>query len=126
MNILIVSQYFYPENFRINDFAFSLVKKGHDVWHPFAMNYWLGGMPGVNTGITKYKVNEEGMEMFMPLMPGKIIPAKETAMAMGGGGGAPFVNAPVNNITKSSGSTNMMMASSSTDKSNWKYGMQGA
>jgi hypothetical protein len=72
-----------------------------------------------------HKVNEEGMEMFMPLVPGKIIPAKESAMAMGGGG-APFVNAPVNNITKSTGSTSMMMASSSTDKSNWKYGMQGA
>ena len=61
----------------------------------------------------------------MPLMPGKIIPAKETSMAMGGGG-APFVNAPVNNVTTNSGSTSMMMASSSTDKSNWKYGMQGA
>ena len=31
MKFLIVSQYFYPENFRINDFALSLVKKGHSV-----------------------------------------------------------------------------------------------
>ena len=29
--ILIVSQYFYPEPFRINDIAFSLAKRGHEV-----------------------------------------------------------------------------------------------
>jgi len=26
------------------------VKKGHDIWHPFAMNYWIGGL----SGVTKY------------------------------------------------------------------------
>ena len=31
MKILILSQYFYPENFRINDIARSLVKTGHEV-----------------------------------------------------------------------------------------------
>ena len=31
MKILIISQYFYPENFRINDFAFKMVERGHDV-----------------------------------------------------------------------------------------------
>lgn len=31
MNILIMSQYFYPENFRVNDFSAELVKRGHDV-----------------------------------------------------------------------------------------------
>lgn len=31
MNILIVSQYFYPENFKVNDIAFDFVKKGHTV-----------------------------------------------------------------------------------------------
>lgn len=31
MRILVVSQYFYPENFRINDVCFQLVKEGHDV-----------------------------------------------------------------------------------------------
>jgi len=31
MNILIVSQYFYPENFKVNDIAFDFVKKGHQV-----------------------------------------------------------------------------------------------
>jgi len=31
MKILIVSQYFYPENFKINDFAFSMGEKGHNI-----------------------------------------------------------------------------------------------
>ena len=31
MKILITTQYFYPENFRINDFAFKMVKRGHEV-----------------------------------------------------------------------------------------------
>ena len=31
MNILIVSQYFWPEDFRINDLAKDFIKKGHDV-----------------------------------------------------------------------------------------------
>ncbi|RYG40462.1 MAG: glycosyltransferase WbuB [Chitinophagaceae bacterium] len=31
MNLLIVSQYFYPESFRINDLAVQLVKRGHQV-----------------------------------------------------------------------------------------------
>ena len=31
MNILIVSQYFYPENFRINDLANELKNRGHKI-----------------------------------------------------------------------------------------------
>ena len=31
MKILVVCQHFYPENFRINDICFELVKKGNDV-----------------------------------------------------------------------------------------------
>jgi colanic acid biosynthesis glycosyl transferase WcaI len=31
MHVLIVSQYFWPENFRINDIAVSLIKEGHKV-----------------------------------------------------------------------------------------------
>lgn len=31
MKILIVTQYFYPENFKCNDMAFELQKRGHDV-----------------------------------------------------------------------------------------------
>jgi len=32
MKILITTQYFYPENFRVNDFAFQMVKRGHEVF----------------------------------------------------------------------------------------------
>lgn len=31
MRILIVTQYFYPENFKSNDIAFELAKRGHDI-----------------------------------------------------------------------------------------------
>ena len=31
MNILIVTQYFWPENFRINDLALTLKEKGHKI-----------------------------------------------------------------------------------------------
>lgn len=31
MNILVVSQYFYPENFRINDLCYGLKEKGNKV-----------------------------------------------------------------------------------------------
>ncbi len=31
MKILIVTQYFYPENFGINDLAIELKKRGHEV-----------------------------------------------------------------------------------------------
>ena len=31
MKILIVTQYFYPENLRINDLVFSLKKRGHTI-----------------------------------------------------------------------------------------------
>ena len=31
MNILIVTPYFHPENFRINDFAFEFINRGHQI-----------------------------------------------------------------------------------------------
>ena len=31
MRILVISQYFYPENFRINDLCYGLKEKGHDI-----------------------------------------------------------------------------------------------
>ena len=31
MQILIVSQYFWPENFKINDIALALIERGHEV-----------------------------------------------------------------------------------------------
>ena len=51
MKILVISQYFYPENFRINDFAFKMVKRGHDVTV-------LTGLPNYPNGrlFGKYKL----------------------------------------------------------------------
>lgn len=46
MKILVVSQYFYPENFRINDVCFELAKEGHDVTV-------LTGLPNYPEGIIK-------------------------------------------------------------------------
>ncbi len=45
MRILIVSQYFWPENFRINDLAIALQERGHEVTV-------LTGMPNYPAGIT--------------------------------------------------------------------------
>ena len=52
----------------------------------------------------------------------KKIPSVEVAQLPVGQGN---INAPTT-VVKNSGSTTMMMGSSSTDKSNWKYGMQTA
>ena len=53
----------------------------------------------------------------------KPLPDLEKGGMLGGQGA---VNAPTTIINKSTGSTSMLMGSSSEDKSNWKYGMQGA
>lgn len=31
MRILLITQYFYPENFKSNDIAFELAKRGHEI-----------------------------------------------------------------------------------------------
>ncbi len=43
MHVLIVSQYFFPENFRINDLALSLKERGHDVSVLTGMPNYPGG-----------------------------------------------------------------------------------
>ena len=43
MKILIVTQYFWPENFKINDLAFELNKRGHTV-------HVLTGIPNYPSG----------------------------------------------------------------------------
>lgn len=50
MKILVVCQYFYPEQFRVNDICFELVKEGHDVTV-------LTGLPNYPSGVIdkKYK-----------------------------------------------------------------------
>ena len=44
MRLLIVSQYFWPENFRINDLACELVKRGHSVTVLTGMPNYPGGV----------------------------------------------------------------------------------
>ena len=52
MNILVVSQYFWPENFRVNDLVDELVKRGHSV-------FVLTGTPNYPEGVVfpEYKDN---------------------------------------------------------------------
>jgi colanic acid biosynthesis glycosyl transferase WcaI len=51
MKILIITPYFYPENFRINDFAFKMSKRGHSI-------AVLTGMPNYPEGkfFGKYRI----------------------------------------------------------------------
>ena len=47
MKILVISQYFYPENFRINDFVDSLIERGNEVTIISAIpNYPTGKIVG--------------------------------------------------------------------------------
>jgi colanic acid biosynthesis glycosyl transferase WcaI len=71
MNILIVTQYFYPESFRINDIAFNLAKRGHQVTV-------LTGTPNYPEGkfykgfgwFKKTKENIEGVNVIrVPIIP---------------------------------------------------------
>jgi len=71
LNIIIVTQYFYPENFRINDFAIEIKNRGHDV-------SVLTGIPNYPkgkfyNGYGFFKKNREtykGIEIFRsPLIP---------------------------------------------------------
>jgi glycosyltransferase involved in cell wall biosynthesis len=71
MKILIVSQYFWPENFRINDLAEGLVERGHEVTV-------LTGIPNYPTGVffsgygffRKLRQNYKGVKIIrVPLIP---------------------------------------------------------
>lgn len=57
MKILVVCQYFYPENFRINDVCFQLAKEGHDVTV-------LTGLPNYPEGevLVKYRKGKNRKE----------------------------------------------------------------
>jgi glycosyltransferase involved in cell wall biosynthesis len=58
MKILVVCQYFYPEQFRVNDICFELVKEGHDITV-------LTGLPNYPRGVVeeKYKGLKNRTEM---------------------------------------------------------------
>ncbi|MCG9022844.1 glycosyltransferase family 4 protein [Laribacter hongkongensis] len=59
MRLLIVSQYFWPENFRINDLAAEMVRRGHEV-------IVLTGVPNYPSGTVDaaYRRNPERYEMY--------------------------------------------------------------
>ena len=71
MKILIVTSYFFPENFRINDFAEEFQKKGHDITVLTGIpNYPSGNFYG---GYGILKSNDQiykGIKVFRaPLIP---------------------------------------------------------
>ena len=71
MNILIVTPHFYPENFRINDFALEFQKKGHSITVLTAVPDYPEGKFFVGHGI--FKKNREkfkGIKIYRaPLIP---------------------------------------------------------
>ena len=60
MDILIISQYFWPENFRINDLAVSLKKRGHQITVLTGVPNYPGGR--AYPGYKYYKIRREAYE----------------------------------------------------------------
>lgn len=73
MNILIVSQYFWPENFRVNDLAFYLRSRGHDVMVLTGLpNYPRGWFfPGHGIGTETHRGVEIKRVPLFPRLRGK-------------------------------------------------------
>jgi len=70
MKILIVSQYFWPEEFRINDLAVDLVKRGHVVVLTGKPNYPKGKIYEGYGFLSHTKDSYHGVEIFrVPLIP---------------------------------------------------------
>ena len=71
MKILIVSQYFWPENFRINDLAKGLTERGHQVTVLTGQPNYPGGTFFPGYGLFKnFKQNHEGIKILrVPLLP---------------------------------------------------------
>ena len=71
MNILIVTPHFYPENFRINDFALEFIKKGHTVSVLTAVpDYPLGRFYEGYGIFKKNRENYKGVNIYRaPLIP---------------------------------------------------------
>ena len=55
MKILVVSQYFWPEDFRINDICKGLKEEGHEVIGLFMHNWEEDDDNGVCTSVSDYE-----------------------------------------------------------------------
>jgi colanic acid biosynthesis glycosyl transferase WcaI len=71
MNILIITQYFWPENFRINDLAAGLTEKGHTITVLTGVPNYPGGRFFSGYGLFKNRVQEhQGTRIIrVPLVP---------------------------------------------------------
>ena len=71
MRILLVSQYFWPENFRINDLASELVSRGHTVTVLTGLpNYPDGKIFGEYTNCPRRFSSYNGVEIVrVPIFP---------------------------------------------------------
>ena len=65
LNILIVTQYFFPENFRINDFAQEFQKRGHKITILTGIPNYPGGQYYDGYGVfKKNKENYKKMKIY--------------------------------------------------------------
>ena len=70
MKVLIVSQYFWPENFRINDLARGLVERGHEVTVLTGIPNYPEGKIFQGYGIFNRQENFQGVKVIrVPLIP---------------------------------------------------------
>ena len=71
MKILVVTQYFWPENFRINDLAIGFIKKGHEVTVLTGQPNYPGGKFFPGYGFLKnFQQRHEGIKILrLPLLP---------------------------------------------------------
>ena len=64
MKLLIVSQHFYPDPFRINDIAPELVRRGHEVTVLTSLpDYATGKVPASCKGLKNRKFNYNGVKV---------------------------------------------------------------
>jgi glycosyltransferase involved in cell wall biosynthesis len=70
MKILVVSQYFWPENFRINDLSYELVRRGHQVTVLTGLPNYPSGKIQKGFSCWRWSEKHEGMEIVrVPILP---------------------------------------------------------
>jgi glycosyltransferase involved in cell wall biosynthesis len=72
MKILVVTQYFWPENFRINDLVLGLKERGHQVRVLTGVPNYPGGQ--IFTGYSLFKPSKETYEDDIPIFRVPLIP----------------------------------------------------